>query len=104
MALLKELLSEMDIDFNTSTADNNAGVSAHDENPVDIVSVDMPLFIRLIEWAREDATDDVSLHDLATNARELMSKKSPLTMEDYEVLIPRTAPEEKKANTEEEQY
>jgi hypothetical protein len=36
-------------------------------NPRDIITVDVPLFIRLLEYAREDAQTDMDLHDLTDN-------------------------------------
>jgi hypothetical protein len=36
-------------------------------NPRDIITVDVPLFIRLLEYAREDAQTDMDLHDVTDN-------------------------------------
>ena len=33
------------------------------ENP-DVVSVTIPLLIKLMEWAHEDAADDIAIHEL----------------------------------------
>ena len=45
---------------------NNASfespVNEAQSNPTDIISVDVPLFIRLLEYAREDAKTDMDLH------------------------------------------
>lgn len=58
---------------------------------VDIVLVDVPLMIRLLEYAREEATSDVDLHNLAskliTKSNKWKSWK-PLTMADYENIVP----------------
>lgn len=57
----------------------------------DIVLVDVPLMIRLLEYAREEASSDVDLHNLATKLITKSNKwKSwkPLTMADYEALMP----------------
>ena len=40
-------------------------------NPQDTITVDVPLFIRLLEYAREDAQTDMDLHDLADRAIKL---------------------------------
>jgi hypothetical protein len=42
-------------------------------NPRDIITVDVPLFIRLLEYAREDAQTDMDLHDVADNIISLAS-------------------------------
>jgi hypothetical protein len=63
-----------------------------EENPVDIVSMDVPLFIRMLEFAREDASTDMDLHDLAQKAIKMSSKGEPLTMMHYDELISKEAP------------
>jgi hypothetical protein len=40
-------------------------------NPKDTIKLDVPLFIRLLEYAREDAKDDMDLHRVAENAIDL---------------------------------
>jgi hypothetical protein len=60
---------------------------------VDIILVDVPLMIRLLEYAREEATSDVNLHELATRLITKSNKwKSwkPLTMNDYASIVPPT--------------
>jgi len=56
-------------------------------NPKDIISVDVPLFIRLLEYAREDAQTDMDLHDVADNIISLSSTGKTLTMDDYSSII-----------------
>ncbi len=62
------------------------------ENPVDIVSMDVPLFIRMLEFAREDASTDMDLHDLAQKAIKMSSEGEPLTMMHYDELVSKEAP------------
>lgn len=66
-------------------------VSADDSPAQDRITCDVPTFIRLLEFAREDANNDVNLHDLAENAIAL-SKDGILTMDDYESLVPPVEP------------
>jgi hypothetical protein len=56
-------------------------------NPKDIITVDVPLFIRLLEYAREDAQTDMDLHDVADNIISLSSTGKTLTMNDYSSII-----------------
>jgi hypothetical protein len=63
-----------------------------EENPVDIISMDVPLFIRMLEFAREDASTDMDLHDLAQKAIKMSSEGEPLTMMHYDELISKGAP------------
>ncbi len=52
----------------------------------DIVKLDVPLFIRLLELAREEIKDDADIHDLA----EIVIKRSQqgaVTMADYNDIV-----------------
>ena len=51
---------------------------------LDKVTVDIPLFIRLLEMAREEIKTDEPLHVIAERVTELMKDKPLLTMEDYD--------------------
>jgi hypothetical protein len=56
-------------------------------NPKDTITVDVPLFIRLLEYAREDAQTDMDLHDVAENIISLATSGKTLTMNDYSSII-----------------
>ena len=56
-------------------------------NPRDIITVDVPLFIRLLEYAREDAQTDMDLHDLTENIISLSASGKILSMDDYSTII-----------------
>mgnify|MGYP002141767460 CR=1 FL=1 len=60
---------------------------AGEENPKDTVTLDIPLVIRLLEFAREDAKDDMVLHTVAENLVKL-SDEGCLTMDNYEQIVP----------------
>jgi hypothetical protein len=55
---------------------------------IDIVTLDVPLFIRMLEYAKEEAADDMALHDIATKTIALSKQRGILSMEDYDALIP----------------
>ena len=55
---------------------------------IDIVTLDVPLFIRMLEYAKEEAADDMDLHELATKTIALSKQRGILSMEDYDTLIP----------------
>jgi hypothetical protein len=57
-----------------------------------VICIDVPLMIRLLEYAREDSSSDIDLHVLATNAIELSECGRALTMEHYSKIVPE-APE-----------
>jgi len=50
------------------------------------VCFDLELFIRLLEWAREDSTSDLQIHRLTENAERLCQGHKTLTMEHYDAL------------------
>jgi len=58
-----------------------------EENKMDVISVDVPLFIRLLEFAREDSTDDMQLHDIAEKLIELCADGDIMTMEQYDEIV-----------------
>ncbi len=62
------------------------------EDAVDTISMDVPLFLRMLEYAREDAQEDVDLHDVTQRATELSKAKPFLSMEDYNEIV--AAPQE----------
>lgn len=64
------------------------GIKEVEGDIIDTVTLDVPLFIRMLEYAREDAKADVDLHDIATKTIALTKQKGILSMEDYEAIIP----------------
>jgi hypothetical protein len=52
----------------------------------DIVKLDVPLFIRLLELAREDVKQDADLHDVAEAVIKL-SQEGVVTMADYDSIV-----------------
>lgn len=58
-----------------------------EENPIDAIMMDVPLFIRMLEYAREDASNDMDLHDLAEKAIAMSAEGEVLSMGNYEDLV-----------------
>jgi len=58
-----------------------------EENKMDVITVDVPLFIRLLEFAREDATDDMKLHDVAEKLIEMCADGDIMQMEQYDEIV-----------------
>jgi len=56
-------------------------------NPQDTITVDVPLFIRLLEYAREDAKTDMDLHNVAENIIDLSEEGQVLSMDDYNAIV-----------------
>jgi len=64
-------------------------------NPADKVTLDVPLFIRLLEYAREDAKTDMDLHKVTENIIALSETGKTLTMAQYDAIVGgQEAPEE----------
>lgn len=71
-------------------ADKNADINTGLEeniNPTDSITLDIPLFIRMLEYAREDAKTDMDLHDVTENALKLSTTGKTLTMADYNQIV-----------------
>jgi hypothetical protein len=57
------------------------------EDPTDLIAMDVPLFLRMLEWAKEEAAEDVDLHEVTERAIEAVKLRGLLSMEDYQDLI-----------------
>ncbi len=53
---------------------------------MDIVKLDVPLFIRLLELAREDVKQDADLHDIAEIVIK-MSQEGVVSMSNYDEIV-----------------
>ena len=51
------------------------------------ITVDIPLFMRLLEFAREDAKTDLDLHVATENIIKLSECGCTLTMDDYNDIV-----------------
>ena len=57
------------------------------DNPQDLVKLDIPLLIRLLEYAREDAKTDMDLHNVTEMLIHLSSDGNVLTMDHYDQIV-----------------
>ena len=57
------------------------------EDPTDIIAMDVPLFLRMLEYAREDAEQDIDLHKVTERAIEAVKLRGLLSMEDYQDIV-----------------
>jgi hypothetical protein len=69
---------------------------ADEKNPIDTVKMDIPLLIRVMEFAKEDAKTDMDLHAAAENMIELSKEGRILNMDDYDSIV--TPEEESRLN------
>lgn len=53
----------------------------------DVLSFDVPLLIRIMEYSKEDAETDMDLHVAAERMLELASDGRTLTMADYDAIV-----------------
>jgi hypothetical protein len=60
---------------------------SQEEDPVDTITMDIPLFLRMLEYAREDAQEDIDLHDVTEKANLLGKERGILQMEDYNEIV-----------------
>lgn len=57
------------------------------DNPVDVVKMDIPLFIRMLEFAREDAVDDEQLHAVTERITKMAAEGKIITMAEYDKIV-----------------
>ena len=57
------------------------------DNPKDKVTMDIPLLIRLLEYAREDAKTDMDLHNVTEKLIDLSETGDVLTMDHYDAIV-----------------
>jgi hypothetical protein len=81
---------ELKFKLEEETIDSKKYISEREENPEDKITMDVPLFIRMLEYAREDASTDVDLHDVAEKAIGLSGEDKVLTMADYDAIVGET--------------
>ena len=62
------------------------GLHKEETDKTDTITVDIPLMIRLLEYAREDAKTDMDLHKVTERLIEIRSK-GMLTMDDYDFIV-----------------
>ena len=60
---------------------------AKKEDAVDTITMDIPLFLRMLEYSREDASQDMDLHDVTEKANSLGKERGILSMEDYDEIV-----------------
>lgn len=70
-----------------SSAKRSASKIIGEADQVDTVTVDIPLLMRLLEYAREDAKHDVDLHLVAEKLIELGKEHGSLSMAQYDDII-----------------
>ena len=66
---------------------NKPAVVKESHNPIDSVTVDVPLLIRLLEYAKEDAESDMDLHRVAERLIKLSQVNHVLSMADYNRIV-----------------
>ena len=78
-SFLSFLLNEME----DPTAVVGMEQEPQDGNPPDAITLNIPLLVRLLEYAKEDAEDDMALHRVAEQLTKLAADGKTLTMDDY---------------------
>jgi hypothetical protein len=80
-------MAEWIFDFFNNASFESPVNEAKEEDKVDTITMDVPLFIRMLEYSREDAAEDMDLHDITEKAISLNKEKGILSMEDYDTIV-----------------
>jgi hypothetical protein len=81
---LKASQGESEKEINKKFQDMN---EAKEEDKVDTITMDIPLFLRMLEYSREDASQDMDLHDVTEKAISLGKERGILQMDDYDEIV-----------------
>ncbi len=92
-AYLHQNLDIIKIGTVTCTAFNNNNNNMNEdtkllENTEDVLHLNVPLFLRLLEYSRESGTSDVDLHWITERAIDLSRHGYTLTMAHYSKIVP----------------
>jgi hypothetical protein len=80
-------MAEWLFDFFNNASYESPMNEAKEEDKVDTITMDIPLFIRMLEYSREDAAQDVDLHDVTEKAISLGKERGILQMDDYAEIV-----------------
>ena len=80
-------MAEWIFDFFNNASYESPVNEAKEEDKVDTITMDVPLFIRMLEYSREDASQDMDLHDVTEKAISLGKERGILQMDDYDEII-----------------
>jgi hypothetical protein len=85
--MVKTALSTPQQEINSESYISSRKQVKESSNPTDTITMDVPLFIRMLEYAREDAKTDMDLHDVTEMANSLSADGKTLTMADYDGIV-----------------
>ena len=71
--------------------DNNNRYTSEESNPTDTVTLDIPLLLRIMEYSKEDAQDDMALHYVTEKLIELSQTNDVLSMDHYDQIVSKTS-------------
>lgn len=54
---------------------------------IDVITMDVPLLLRMLEYAKEDAKTDMDLHKVTEKLIQLSKEKDKLTMDCYNTIV-----------------
>jgi hypothetical protein len=89
-AIRKALMSpieEMEAEEEINSLDYIQNRQPVDYNFDSTISLSIPLLIRMMEYAKEDAKTDMDLHFVTENMIQLAKTKKSLHMDDYESIV-----------------
>jgi hypothetical protein len=85
--LLMKLVNKAKDDLANKVKGVAQNIREEQEDPTDIIAMDIPLFLRMLEYAREDAEQDIDLHKVTERAIEAVKLRGLLSMDDYQDIV-----------------
>ena len=85
--MTKKDLADVKAELEKRRAKRGSMNEASEGDAVDTITMDIPLFLRMLEFAREDASEDMDLHDVTEKANLLTKDRGILSMNDYNEIV-----------------
>ena len=85
--MTKKDLADVKAELESRRAKRGSMNEASEGDAVDTITMDIPLFLRMLEFAREDASEDMDLHDVTEKANLLTKDRGILSMNDYNEIV-----------------
>ena len=88
MKLNKKLLKEeLNAAKHLMGVKDNKTLTENKNNTIDTITMNVPLFIRILEFAKEDAKTDMDLHIATEKILEQLKNKDCLSMDSYDYIV-----------------
>lgn len=90
--------SRQPIDLILNKVSKDPTINEAEGDKEEVVAITVPLLIRMLEWSRESASEDIQLHKLVEAMIAQFNGSDPLNSDDYENIISHITPNDPSIN------